>query len=240
MPNYQRMNLKQLLSTITMTPADKRKAAASHAVSRRTIAKRKAKSRLLDPSNHGAVLGTPYFQGQLAAPFIATQWIGQDFVVTVPWYIQGWRDWPANARHMDLWVRDMRQGARALSTLALRSISPGEDFGFDRQTTPWLPELKPRLESLAIVRIIPKSGKFFEEDSMIHWGHHMRDGQYDVFAGMKRNKRNQPIWLGQDADDNNRQGFVPFQYNQIHADGHGVAFVFRFKKEFVETRLLAG
>jgi hypothetical protein len=240
MPNYQRMSLAQLLKTVTMTPRGKHRASEKHAISRRGLAQRKAKSQLVDPAKHGTVLSTPYHKGQLAAPLIAARWIGQDFLVTVPWYIKPWRDWPAGEVDMQRFVRDMRQGARVLSTLALRSIHSDEDFGFDIQTRPWLPGLKPHLESLALVRIVPERGKFFEEDSNIHWGHHMRDGQYDVFAGMKLDKNKRPIWLGQDADDNNKDGFVPFQYNQIRADGHGVAFVFRFKREFVETRLLTG
>jgi len=205
---------------------------AQRGMSQREKRKRSANGSLLSLAEHGKVIGT----GIGKEPFVAARWMGQDYVVTRSIYIPGWRDWPDSADYRSM----MRQSSRALCTRALRDI--GYDFGYDARNAPWMPGLKPYLESVGVCRLVPtfvgaakkRKHKFFEDDSLIHWCHHLRDGVYDVWAGMKLNKNGDPIWLGQDEDDNNKAGFVPCQYNQAHADGYGIAYVFRFRTEFVE------
>lgn len=204
------------------------------------------RSRVVDLKTHGTVLPSGYFaKGQWAAPLIAARWEGEsgrDFIVTVPWYIPPLGEWPVQdtrSAAWRAWKRNMRQGARALSTAALRSL--GRDFGYIEGSRPWLPDLHPCLESMGIIRIVPKhQRKVFEEDSFFHWCHQMRDGLYDVWAGAMVQSDGKVKWLGQDADDNNRAGFIPIQYNQLRINGHGVAFVFRFKAEAMEQLKLAG
>lgn len=209
-------------------------------MSERAKRKKIANGSLLSLAEHGKVLGTGIGQ----EPFVAARWLGQDYVITRAIFIPGWRDWPDSADYRSM----MRQSSRALCTRALRDI--GFDFGYEARMTPWLPKLKPYIERVGVTRLVPtyvgkakkRKHRFFENDSLIHWCHHLRDGVYDVWAGMKLNKNGDPIWLGQDEDDDHKPEFVPFQYNQAHADGYGIAYVFRFKIEFIEAlpHLLTG
>lgn len=238
MTNFARMTLAQLIKT-PMTPEAKLRAAAKWDMKRRSRQRVKSRAQLVDLSEHGRVLMLPQLRPKERARFAAARWEGRDYLVTVPWFIQRWPDWPQAGKAKNTFKANMRQGARAFSTLALRALPV--DFGYVEGVRPWLPDLAPMLESVGVVRLVPKHvRKMFEEDSLIHWCHHLRDGVYDTFAGMKLDKNGSPIWLGQDADDNNKPGFIPCQYNQLHAGGHGVVFVFRFKQEAVERYGLTG
>lgn len=233
MKNASRMSLAQLVSQYA-SPRDKLRRSASKTMSRRSVRNRRAKQQLVDLSKHGTVIQAPpeFNTGVLPAAAVAARWLGRDFVITVPWFIAPWRDWSKTFVAGD-YIRDMRQGARALSTLALSQLNA--DFGYVPGVVPYMPKLKAGLESVALARVIPPRGKKFEEDSIIHWCHHMRDGLYDVWAGFKVKRDGKLDWQGQYEDDNNKPGFIPCEYNQVHADGHGVAFVFRFKPEAFKT-----
>lgn len=184
------------------------------------------RGRTVDLNKHGKLIYTGVDR-ELA---VAARWLGQDYIVTRAVYLRPWRDWPEQGEDLSRFRAEWRQGSRFMATGALRDI--GFDFGFSPRQQ-WLPKLKPYLESVGVVRIFPPRGKKFEEDSLLHWAHHVRDGIYDVWAGCKFDKNGKAIWLGQDEDDNNAEGFVPCQYSQIKADGNGIAMVYRFKPEFV-------
>lgn len=235
--NVSRMTLAQLVESQLqdMSPLAKLTAANKAAVSRRAVTRRKGKAQLLDLSKHGTVLGAG-FESELA---IAARWVGRDYVVTRAKYLEPWRLWPSDGRALSAFRSEWRSGTRTMGIGAINAI--GFDFG-RRAADHWHPWLKPCLESVGIIRIVPKNGgRFFENDSMIHWGHHIRDGIYDVWAGAKLDKNGDLIWLGQDEDDDQDPNFIPCHYNQIKADGNGVAMVFRFRQEFVDAmpKLLA-
>lgn len=224
--NLAKMSLAELVRSQLQdaSPLAKLTAANEHAVSRRTRSKNAAKRQLLDLRNHGTVVGTGY----ASEPVIAVRWVGNDFVVTRAQYLQPWRDWPDEPSFRARW----RSGARATSLVGIGAL--GFPFGATKEQ-PWMPDLRPCLESVGVLRLVPPRGRFFENDSMVHWSHHVRDGIYDVWAGMILDKNGDPVWLGQRADDDNKLGFIPCQYNQVKADGHGIATVFRFRQEFVDA-----
>lgn len=237
MPNYARAkSWQQLVKSSLMTPKEKLRAAAKREVGRKQVRARKAKLNLIDPSKHGAVLSTPYFRGKFPAPLIAAEWSGADCIVTVPWHVPRCGEWPAEdspAGHE--WRRDLREGARQLSIMGLRASAARHDFGYDTLSAPYLPGLKPLIESVGFVRLVPKRGKFFDVDSLFQWFHQMRDGIYDTWAGLKYDKNGKAIWLGQVADHDYHPDFVQCQYNQLHSDGYGVKFVFRFREDIAEA-----
>lgn len=204
--------------------------------SKQQLIKQKGRSQLLDPSKHGDVLSTPFLDGgQFAAPLIATRWLGQDFVITVPWYIERLTEWPKSRVALRRFEKRMRTGAFAISLFALHKHGPALEFGFDKRRVPWLPGMKQHLESVAVVRLVPEEGwPFFESDSLLAWFHNMRDGVYDTWAGFSLDKNNKVVAHGQYEDNDYKPDFVQIQYNQARADGHGVAFVFRFKAESLE------
>lgn len=230
--NMSRMSLAQLVESQRQdaSPLAKLTAANKAALSRSARVKRKGQAQLLDLSQHGTVLGTG-LPSELA---VATRWVGQDFIITRARYLQPWRLWPADGVGLTRFRSDWREGTRVMSRGALMRI--GFDFRGGNETLFHLPLLAHCLESVGIIRIVPKNGgRFFENDSLIHWGHHVRDGMYDVWAGYKLDKNGDQIWLGQDADNDQAEGFIPCHYNQIKADGNGIAMVYRFKQAFVEA-----
>lgn len=200
-------------------------------MSQRQRKKRTANGSLLNLAEHGKIIGTGR-QSELA---VAARWMGQDYVITRAVYLPPWRDWPPDGPALRAFFAKWRRGTHEVCMAALQDI--GFDFGYERGK-PWLPALEPYLESVGICRIVPPRGKFFEKDSRVHWPHAVRDGMYDVWAGMKLDKNGNPIWLGQRADDDSNPDkpiAVPCQYNETRADGHGMALIYRFKAEFVEA-----
>lgn len=236
--NVSRMSLEQLVQSQLndANPLAKLTAANKQAVSRRVLAARKAKSQLLDLSKHGTVLGTGLSSGELA---IAARWVGQDYIVTRARFLANPKDWP-DGRFKDQLVAEWRQGTRFTCIRAIEKI--GFDFGKARGVD-WHPLLAQCLESLGVVRLVPHQKSLFKgTDTHLEWAHAIRDGVYDVFAGMKPDKNGDPVWKGDIADDEDRPDHIPIHYNQIVSDGHGVAMVYRFKPQFLEAlpHLLTG
>jgi len=181
-----------------------------------------------------------YATGRFPASAVAAGWIGSDYVITAPWFVPRLDLWPKDEKTLRAWKRDLRQGARTLATLGLRKM--GHDFGYVEGKTPWLPELEAHIEHLGIARIVPANTvKLFDVDSLLEWGHEMRDGLYDVYAGLKHDKNGKPIWKGQDADADYEvgPGVIQCVYSQLRLDGHGVGFVYRFKPEALEALRIA-
>lgn len=242
MRNTSKMTLAQLIRT-NMDPREKLRAAAQHSMrkrsSKRSLKHARARAELVDLNAHGRVLYMPSPNPRGKARFVATRWVGQDYLVTVATYLKPWYEWPEKSRDLNAFNAAVRHGTREACTHALRGL--GIDFGFRERLMPWCPLVQPHLESMGLVRLVPeRQRKLFEEDGLIHWGHHMRDGMYDAWAGCKHDKKGRPVWQGQNADDNNKEGFVPFAYNQLHSDGHGVTFVYRFKRASMEALGLGG
>lgn len=230
--NVSRMSLDQLTESQLQdaNPLAKLTAANKRAVSRRAVAKRKAKSQLLDLSKHGTVVGTGLSSGELA---VAARWVGQDYIVTRARFLPNPKEWPEGQFKRQL-IAEWRSGTRFTCTRAIAAI--GYDFGRKLPGTDWHPNLALYLESLGVVRLVPHSKNLFKgTDTHLEWAHAIRDGIYDVFAGMKLDKNGDPVWKGDIADDEDRPDHIPIHYNQVVSDGHGVAMVYRFRREFIEA-----
>jgi hypothetical protein len=218
------------------TPKKKRKSA------RRT--KRGLRARSVDPRDYGLVFPSSYLElgGDSKTIGVACRWVGDDFVITVPEHLPPWRKWPPDKRirvpgtgifiyPFSAFKRYWRRSTYNHCVKAIMEFSGITDLRFER-TTGRVIGLWERLSSMEIVRLAPERLKLFDPDSLVHWGHHLRDGMQDVYAGYVTMKDQRRKWLGQDADNEAHPLYrhVSYRQEKIPGDCYGHQFVFKFPK----------
>jgi len=205
----------------------KLQASAKRAMSRRNVQARRR--RAIDATQHGQAFAVSLHVDSDRPPqtmVCSYRMRGNELEITAPIMIKRWYDWPPRGRDGKLtrMVRYHRRGTHAACVEALRRL------GFE-SINGGMVGLLERVEAVGFVRIAPKvKKKFLDTDSAIHTLHHVRDGVFDSLVGMKLNKNGEPIWLGQDADDEEGEDLVSCHYNQIEIGKEiGIRVLFYFK-----------
>jgi len=183
---------------------------------------------LIDPSKCGDQIPSVDATGKLLV--VASTWVENDYIVTIPMHVPHWRNWPpkgtpGHSRCVRMWRRTTYSACAA----ALSEKHCGYDFKWNPKCGKY-DRLHDKLGAIGYVWIHPGDS---DDDSYMHTMHHVRDGSYDLWSGFRVNKAKMVYWLGSANDNKKRKLHVPMQYNQLaEGDAWGVRIVFRFNPNF--------